>query len=98
LKAGTRLKSQKGSTQVVVVRPPAGEVELTCGGAPLVPVDAAGEPGAADSDGEPILLGKRYIDDGTGIELLCVTAGPGPLACDGRVMLAKGAKPLPSSD
>ena len=44
------------------------------------------------------LLGKRYVDEASGIELLCSKGGSGSLACDGRAMTVKGAKPLPSSD
>lgn len=44
------------------------------------------------------LLGKRYSDEATGIELLCTKGGPGQLACDGRPLVVKAAKPLPSSD
>jgi hypothetical protein len=32
LKPGTRLRSQVCSTEVIVVRPPTAEIQLTCGG------------------------------------------------------------------
>ncbi len=99
MKAGLRLGCADCSTEVVVVRPPAGEARLTCAGSALVDVDAtrsgAGHPGA---EGDGVLLGKRYTDDEAGIELLCTKPGPGSLACDGRPMDIKKAKPLPSSD
>jgi hypothetical protein len=44
------------------------------------------------------LLGKRYADDRTGIEVLCTKAGEGSLAIDGEALGTKQAKPLPSSD
>ena len=44
------------------------------------------------------VLGKRYEDEPSGAELLCVKAGDGSLAIDGRVLPIKGAKPLPASD
>jgi hypothetical protein len=48
--------------------------------------------------GDGPLLGKRYADDDLGLELLCTRAGTGALTVDGRPLLLKGAKPLPSSD
>jgi hypothetical protein len=100
LKAGVRLKSGVSSTEVVVIRPPSEEVELTCGGVPMVEPDQLpqdGGEGRSELEGET-QLGKRYTDESTGIELLCTKAGKGQLACDGRVLVIKGAKPLPSSD
>jgi hypothetical protein len=47
---------------------------------------------------QPIVLGKRYTDDSSNIEVLCTKGGAGTLTCEGRVMLPKDAKPLPSSD
>jgi len=99
MKAGLRLGCADCPTEVVVVRPPAGEVALTCAGAALVDVDAArSTAGHAGAEGDGSLLGKRYTDDEAGIELLCTKPGPGSLACDGRPMGIKKAKPLPSSD
>jgi len=100
LAAGTRLKSAADETQVVVVRAPAGDVDLTCGGHPLVPLDAevgAGVAVEAGHDG-PTLLGKRYADEAVGIELLCTRAGAGGLFVNGAPLGLKEAKPLPSSD
>jgi hypothetical protein len=44
------------------------------------------------------LLGKRYTDETSGIEVLCSKAGEGLLAVDGRLLAIKEAKPLPASD
>jgi hypothetical protein len=99
VKAGTKLASTVCDTQVVVVRAPAGDVELGCGGAPLVSADqagATGEPDPALADGS--LIGKRYADEEIGVELLCTKAGAGSLTCNGEVLAIKGAKPLPASD
>lgn len=99
LKPGTRLRSITSEAEVIVVRPPSQAPAIACGGAPLVLVgDPA--PSAAPASGleEPTLLGKRYVDADTGIELLCTKGGSGTLTCDGRVMPLKDAKPLPSSD
>lgn len=100
LKPGQRLSSAVCDAQVVVVRAPEGDVHVSCGGAPMV--DAAAEAPAGcvldASLGEGPLLGKRYVDDETGVELLCNRAGPGALTVDGRLLNVKGVKPLPSSD
>ena len=100
LRPGQKLHSAVCDAQVVVVRAPAGEVELGCGGAPLLDEGQEAEAGAAldPSLGDGPLLGKRYADDELGLELLCTRAGTGALTVDGRPLLVKGAKPLPSSD
>ena len=43
-------------------------------------------------------LGKRYVDEPTGLEVLCVKPGSATLAADGRDLTLKSAKPLPASD
>ena len=99
LKPGTRLRSQTCSAEVIVVRSPAREVELRCGGAPLVPVDGVVEPHPLDAgQAAGTLLGKRYADADSGLELLCTKAGEGSLSLDGTPLPQKDAKPLPSSD
>ena len=96
-KPGLKLRGGSCSTEVVVVRPAGGDVDITCCGEPMVEADGAGgAPAAASPDG--ILLGKRYTDETSGIELLCTKPGPGPLAVDGRALEIKSAKPLPASD
>jgi hypothetical protein len=95
-KPGLKLRGTTCSTEVVVVRPAADPVELTCCGAPLTTEETGIAPSAPTPDG--ILLGKRYADEQTGLELLCTKPGPGELAIDGRALTLKGAKPLPSSD
>ena len=99
LKPGTRLRSQACATEVIVVRPPEQAVDVCCGGAPMVPVGDPAEErplDAAHRDGT--LLGKRYADNDTGIELLCTKAGEGSLSLGGAPLPVKDAKPLPSSD
>jgi hypothetical protein len=99
LKPGTRLRSQTCSAELIVVRPPAREVELRCGGAPLVPVDGVVESYPLDAgQAAGTLLGKRYADPDSGLELLCTKAGEGSLSLDGAPLPQKDAKPLPSSD
>ena len=46
----------------------------------------------------PIELGRRYMCEVCGTEVLCTRAGEGSLVCCGKEMGLKLAKPLPSSD
>jgi hypothetical protein len=100
LRPGQKLHSAVSDAQVVVVRAPDADVDLACGGAPVLeegqqPADAA----ALDASlGDGPLLGKRYADEDLGLELLCTRPGDGALTVDGRALPIKGAKPLPSSD
>lgn len=102
LRPGLKLLSAVSEAQVVVVKAPAGDVEVGCGGWPMVADGETETPDAAAtldaSLGDGPLLGKRYADDDLGIELLCTKAGDGALTVDGAVLPIKGAKPLPSSD
>ena len=99
LKPGTRLQSVTCETQVVAVRVPAGDVDLRCGGQPMVPVGEAGDKTApaAGFDGGT-LMGKRYGSDELGLELLCSKPGAGSLSLGDELIGLKEAKPLPSSD
>ena len=47
---------------------------------------------------EGSLIGKRFADPDSGLELLVTKAGEGSLAVDGAAIPLKEAKPLPSSD
>jgi hypothetical protein len=99
LKPGTRLRSQACSTEVIVVRAPEQAVDVCCGGAPMVPVGDPVEERALDAAHRGgSLLGKRYADNETGIELLCTKPGEGSLSLGGAPLPMKDAKPLPSSD
>ena len=95
MKPGTRLHSTVSDASVVIVRP-GGTDEITCGGRPMT-TEAGGAAGATH-DGDPIIIGKRYVDEPSGLEVLCVKAGAGPLALAGRVLTVKLAKQLPASD
>jgi hypothetical protein len=100
LKPGTRLYSAVCSTELIAVKAPAGEVELTIGGAPAL-TEAAGRDesaGVAEGHGGGALMGKRYVDEGDTIELLCTKPGDGLPALDGAPLVLKDAKPLPASD
>ena len=95
-KPGLKLRGTTCSTEIVVVRPAPQDVELTCCGEPMTDAETGIEPGAPAPDG--ILLGKRYADETSGLEVLCTKPGPGGLAVDGRPLEVKGPKPLPASD
>lgn len=97
--AGSRWKSAVSQTEVIVVRAADGDPLLACGGTEMVPVgtDASGATIAPDL-AEPTLLGKRYEDQDSGLEVLCSKGGEGTLTLDGKPLTIKSAKPLPSSD
>jgi hypothetical protein len=101
MKPGMRLRSTACSTEVVVVRAPDGDVEVTCCGVAMVDRDDSAE-GAGTRDsaegGQDVLIGKRYSDEASGLEVLCTKAGGGPLACNGVALVVNAPKPLPSSD
>ncbi len=100
LKPGSRWKSAVCDAQLVVVRPPASAGELQCGGSAVLPIDDATAPtGIVDAAfSEGVAIGKRYVDDASGLEVLGAKAGKGSLAFGGRPLTVKGAKPLPASD
>lgn len=96
LKAGMRLSTSASACEVLVVRPPenANEGVLTCAGAEMaVDVDKGLDDASVD-----IQLGKRYLDESSGLEVLCVRAGSGPLEFAGRELVVRSTKPLPASD
>ena len=77
LKAGDRLHSAVSETEVIVIRASAGDVALTCGGVLLARAGEDGSGGQIQPGQEgDVLLGKRYVDDGDTLELLC-TKPPG---------------------
>jgi hypothetical protein len=99
LKPGLRLKSQVGTTEIVVIKG-TGHHELACGGVAVVALDepvADGLEIAADRTGTT-LLGKRYTDAEDTIEVLCTKPGDGALSLDGAPLEVKTAKALPASD
>lgn len=95
-KVGSRWRSAVCSAEVVVVRPPTSAAVLTCGGEPMI---APGGPApAAVASAGGALIGKRYYDEASGLEVLCNKGGAGELAVDGRPMLIRETKKLPASD
>jgi len=100
LKPGSRWKSVVCDTEVVVVRATAGDIQLECGGHPMVAHADAKPAGLALSEAHAggTQPGKRFADDLTGLEVLCTKGGKGSLSIGGRPIGAKEAKKLPASD
>ena len=98
-KPGTKLRGIADTTQVVVIRAPAEDIDLRCGGHPMT----ADNPGHTLVTLDPDLaagtqLGKRYVNKAGTLELLCTKGGPGTLSIGSEVLAIKSAKPLPASD
>lgn len=100
LTPGSRWKSAVCGGEMVVVRPPKLAGTLACGGHAVLPFAEDGNHGAAIANGHDggLLMGKRYIDTDSGLEVLGSKPGKGALSFDGRLMVTKDAKPLPASD
>jgi hypothetical protein len=100
IKPGSRWKSAVCDAQIVVVRPPKSAGELFCGGVAVIPqADGALPSGEIHPDhAGGVLIGKRYTDIESQIEVLGAKAGKGSLSFDGRALQLKEAKPLPASD
>jgi hypothetical protein len=99
VKVGARLGCPQCPTEVVVTRATEASAVLACSGSGLVGLEEdRPQGGHAEAAAEPAQLGKRYVDDEGGLELLCTKPGAGQLSCDGRPVSLKSAKPLPSSD
>jgi len=98
LKPGLRLKSGVCSAEVMIVKG-SGEAGLTCGGAPMLGLDASvdgAQAVAAEMNG--CQVGKRYVNEDQSLEVLCIKPGEGSLAAGGAPLAVKQAKKLPSSD
>jgi hypothetical protein len=100
LKPGTRLFSAVCTTEMIAVKAPSGEIDVTIGGVAPVGSVADRQDGAAvvDGHGGGASMGKRYVDDDDTIELLCTKPGDGLPALDGQLLQLKEAKALPASD
>ena len=100
IKTGARLRSAVCATEVIIVKATAGDVDLRCGGAPMLAASETRDPSATPA-GEfagGTLMGKRYADDALGLELLVTKPGAGTLSLSDAPIALKEAKPLPSSD
>lgn len=99
LKTGARLKSVVCDGEIMVVAAPDGDIQLTCGGAPMVAAGSDAERIAIDPEhAVPIAIGKRYVTEAGDLEVLCVKAGEGQIAANGDLLLQKDTKKLPKTD
>jgi len=106
LEPGSRWRSAVCDTEVVIVRAPAGPVTFRIGGAGVFRADtgqdrpcpdrSGAQPDAALAGGT--LLGKRYTDEATGLQVLCVKPGEGTITVDGRPAAVVTPRQLPASD
>ena len=97
LKAGARFKSAVCDTQVMVIKAPAGEHTLQCGGADVIAPTAIASGTLDAALAGDTLIGKRYVNADESVELLCTKGGKGSLVFNGTVMEVKQAKHLPPS-
>jgi hypothetical protein len=100
LKAGSRLRSAVCDVEVIVIKAPAGAVDVRCGGQAMLAIDTPRPDGLAPEPGFDggTQLGKRYTNEDGSLELLCTKAGPFSLSIGEVALRVKEAKPLPSSD
>ena len=100
IKPGTRVQSAVCATEVMVVQAPDADLDLRCGGAPMLEIGGEKPAGAAIDPNCKAgnQIGKRYVDEGGTLELLCTKGGEGTLALGDAPLQLKEAKPLPASD
>jgi hypothetical protein len=97
LKTGQRLRSVTCATTVIVVRAGDEDVDLRCGGLPMVPLGKEAAPATpTDVTAEPAAMGKRYQEGA--VELLCTKAGGGGLTIGTVAVPVRQASALPASD
>src|ERR1700722_10502806 len=97
---GQVLASTVDSTTVIVVRAPAGEIDLTCAGVEMWDPRCGDRP-VGEADPAQLAgthMGKRYADDEIGLELLCTKPGRGTIAVNGVPLPVRRPKLLPASD
>jgi len=100
MKAGARMRSAVCATEVIVVRASGADIDLRCGGQPMIAMTETRDPDATpDEDlAGGTAIGKRYADGELGLELLITKAGAGTMSIGREPMSLKDAKSLPSSD
>jgi hypothetical protein len=100
IKPGTQLRSAVCGVEVLVVKAPSGDVDLRCGGHPMVLVSEVSSEKRVAEPGfdEGTQLGKRYTDEAGTLDVLCVKPGPYSLSIGDAPLKMKVTKPLPSSD
>lgn len=99
VRPGVRLYSAVCQAEVMVIKG-AGDYDLRCGGAAMVAVAESRQPGTAPAlqHAAGTLLGKRYVDQEAGLELLCIRAGAGSLSLGDQALEVKAPVALPATD
>ena len=100
IKPGSRLRSPVCDVEVIVIKSPGSDLDLRCGGKPMIQMDEERSTGQAPEPGfdQGTLIGKRYVDETGELEVLCTKGGPSSVSLGETVLQVKEAKPLPSSD
>ncbi|MEU5841459.1 hypothetical protein [Rhodococcus sp. NPDC047139] len=100
VRSGQRYVSAVCATSIVVVKGPQSDIDLRCGGAAMLAAGSEVEsrPGPAAGYDQGTIIGKRYWDEETGLEVVCTSAGPGSLSLGDRTLPERPPQPLPSSD
>lgn len=100
IRAGSRLKSAVCQTEVIAVKAPGTDLDIRCGGVPMVDPTGSASDGVSPTDGamNGTQMGKRYVDADETIELLCTKPGDGSLGLGDNLLTIKESKPLPASD
>lgn len=100
VRSGQRYISAVCATSIVVVKGPPSDIDLRCGGTAVLPAGESvdSRPGPVAGFDAGTLIGKRYWDEATGLEVVCTTGGPGSLSLGDRVLPERPPQPLPSSD
>ncbi len=81
IKPGTRLRSVVCDVEVIVIKAASPELDLRCGGRPMLlvseerPADETVAPGFDKGTS----IGKRYVDESGDLELLCTKGGSSSL-------------------
>src|SRR3546814_18089848 len=82
----------------MVVKSPAGEHELRCGGAEMIAPSAAGGGELDAAFAGQTLIGKRYVNEDESLELLCTKGGKGSLSLGSTPLDVKQATHFPPWD
>ncbi|MBT94452.1 MAG: hypothetical protein CL431_00580 [Acidimicrobiaceae bacterium] len=100
IRAGSRLKSVVCQTEVIAVKAPGTDLDIRCGGVPMVDPTGSVSDDVNPADGamNGTQMGKRYVDPDETIELLCTKPGDGSLGIGDALLAIKESKPLPASD
>jgi hypothetical protein len=99
IKPGLRLRSAVCGTEVIVVRASGSDLDVRCGGHPMLPFDAASpmvRPAVDAAFDQGAVLGKRYGD--ADLEILCTRPGQGSISVGSQPLPMLEPKKLPSSD